>query len=133
VQPWRRPDCQSADRCWLGRPVTPTSCRPAATPAQMPCCNRLTAPLAPCCLVPVGREDNAVSSRVSDSDCCGLSKQSSLTCVFSWLKYVGLMERVKICFTIIRQHQDRCLSAWHSRLNGMEERTKGASHETTVD
>jgi len=87
-------------------------------------------PLAPCCLVPVGREDNALSSvrlRLS------WTQQSSLTCVFSWnLAEVGLMERVKICFTIIRQHQDRCLSAWNSRLIGMEERTKGASHETTV-
>jgi len=90
-------------------------------------------PLAPCCLVPVGRGDNALSVSDSDSDSRGLSKQSVITDMRVHLAEVGLMERVKICFTVIRQHQDRCLSAWHSRLIGMEDRTKGASHETTVD
>jgi len=90
-------------------------------------------PLAPCCLTPVGREDNALSSvrlRL-------LWIAAVITDMRVQLAEVGLMERVKICFTIIRQHQDRCLSGtvgWlGQRWIGMEERTKGASHETTVD
>jgi len=86
-------------------------------------------PLAPCCLVPVGRGDNALSSVKSQT----VVDSAVITDMRVQLAEVGLMERVKICFTIIRQHQDQCLSAWHSRLIGMEQRTKGASHETTVD
>ena len=105
---------QSADRCWLGRPVTvtSTSCRPAATPARMlcsVCCSRTTDRWHPCCLVPVGRRDNALSSvrlrlYIVDSD------SAVITDVRVQLAKVDLMERVKICFTIIPQHQDRCLS-----------------------
>ena len=68
--------------------------------------------------MPVGRGDNTLSS-VSDQgyrhtgghgQTQTVVDSAVITDIRVQLAKVDLMERVKICFIIIPQHQDRCLS-----------------------